>query len=159
MNLAGGGSGTGTLTAAPLAQLGAPASTVAIIEVNQCDNSTAVPGTEVPNNNDSTPSVNGLAYAGGNSVVNIAGHCTNLDTGDFYNTTGGYGNTARHTNGANYELADGHAKWFQPGAVSSGFDAGSPTSTQTTTGSNPVIGNAAGTGALNSPLAATFSAI
>jgi prepilin-type processing-associated H-X9-DG protein len=57
----------------------------------------------------------------------------------------------RHTNGANYLLADGHVKYLKPADVSSGSNATSPTAAQ----SGGIAGQAAGTG--NPQFAATFS--
>ena len=163
MNLTGGGSGGGSSTALSLGAMTAPASTLLLVEVSQCDTTTPVPGT-VPSES-SSPSVNGLAWSAVTGVKNIAGSCTNYETGNFYGVEG-YGNTARHTNGANYLLSDGHVKWQQPVSISPGVNAGWSGGAQYTTGS-PVTsyvwdatwGNAAGTGALSAPLSATFSAI
>ena len=156
MNLASDGLGDGNgRSALTQGTMSAPASTLLLIEVTQCDNTTSVPGTA---GDTSTPSVNGLAWNSGGSVHDIAGNCTWYETGDF-NNVNGYGNTARHTNGGNYLLADGHVKWLHSSSVSPGFDAGSSTNGQTASGGNATSGSAAGTGALNSPLAATYSAI
>ncbi len=155
MDLAGGGSGSPG-SALTLASTNAPASTVLLTEVHPCDNSMKIPGT-VPGEV-STPSVNGLAYNGGGTVVNIAGYCTNYATGGFYNTTGGYGQAPRHTNGANYLLSDGHVKYLQPANVSPGYNAAQTTDPQTTSGSSPTTGKAVGTSGIAAPLAVTFSA-
>jgi prepilin-type N-terminal cleavage/methylation domain-containing protein/prepilin-type processing-associated H-X9-DG protein len=154
MNLAGGGSGGGSSTALSLGTMTAPASTLLLVEVSQCDTTTPAPGT-----------VPGEAWTPSLAIKNIAGSCTNYETGSFYGV-GGYGNTPRHTNGANYLLSDGHVKWLQPISISPGVNAGWSGSPQYTIGlpiTSPVWfatwGNAAGTDDLNSPLAATFSAI
>ncbi len=61
--------------------------------------------------------------------------------------------TGRHTDGSNFILADGHAKWLKGSAVSAGMNA--DTSTTVSPGSSGV--EADGTGALESGIAATFS--
>jgi len=166
MNLSGGGGGWPNPSPMLLAGMSAPASTLLLIEVAQCDNtSTPVPGTtpgEV-----GSPSVNGLAWTGSLSLDNIAGGCTNYATGNLYGTAG-YSITARHTNGSNYLMSDGHVKWLMPTSVSPGFNAGWDGAVETMLGSPvsgtspvwyPTWGSAAGTGVLNSPLQVTFSAI
>ena len=41
--------------------------------------------------------------------------------------TGSYLQDGRHTEGANYVMADGHAKFLRPAAVSPGYNASSDT--------------------------------
>ena len=66
---------------------------------------------------------------------------------------------ARHTNGANFLLADCHVKWFQGNSVSTGNM--SPNQTETLAQNNSAGGNASGTnGTINgNPIGATFSYI
>jgi prepilin-type processing-associated H-X9-DG protein/prepilin-type N-terminal cleavage/methylation domain-containing protein len=71
----------------------------------------------------------------------------------------------RHQNGANYVMADGHAKWLQPGAVCAGGNANTPTSEQypETSGNQyyaPASGTEGGTLADGKTVpAATFSLV
>jgi len=75
------------------------------------------------------------------------------------------GNVARHTNGSNFLMCDGHAKWLNPGSVSPGSVAFAPDCTENDkpavadcSAYNPGNGPlAAGTG--NSQYAVTFSPI
>ncbi len=63
--------------------------------------------------------------------------------------------TGRHTDGANYLLADDHAKWLRPSAVSGGKQISDPTlCTGTSTDGYP---GAAGTKCSDSTIVATFS--
>jgi prepilin-type N-terminal cleavage/methylation domain-containing protein/prepilin-type processing-associated H-X9-DG protein len=65
----------------------------------------------------------------------------------------------RHTDGSNYLLADGHAKWMRGSAVSAGYT--NPTeadcNTAAVTGGGPGVPLAAGTGCADGSIAATFS--
>ncbi|MCW3099589.1 MAG: prepilin-type N-terminal cleavage/methylation domain [Chthonomonadaceae bacterium] len=66
-------------------------------------------------------------------------------------------NFGRHSNGANFGLADGHSKYFLPSRVSSGYNNNSSDCNQDYGGSGcgASFGNAAGT---NANVGATFSA-
>lgn len=73
---------------------------------------------------------------------------------------------ARHTDGSNFLMGDGHVKYLRPSAVSSGFDGITSTCGQDQTSTNGVctssVGFAAGTGGLSSNganFAATFSTL
>lgn len=80
-----------------------------------------------------------------------------LKSGMFLATTG------RHTDGANYLMADTHAKFFRPSAVSAGGTAKTQTDADYTVTNNSTCGGfgsepcAAGTGYGDSTIAATFS--
>ncbi|MGI4790228.1 MAG: DUF1559 domain-containing protein [Janthinobacterium lividum] len=66
--------------------------------------------------------------------------------------------TGRHTDGANYLLADGHAKWLRPGAVAAGTQ--NPVETDCNSagaGGTDGVVMAPGPGCVESGLAATFS--
>ena len=66
---------------------------------------------------------------------------------------------ARHSDGSNYLLCDGHVKWLRPTAVSVGYDgtASTPTDPQGTSLCGGAVPNAAGTQV--SAYAATYSMI
>jgi len=64
-----------------------------------------------------------------------------------------------HNGGANYLLADGHAKYFQPGAVSGGYSPANASTPQSNTG-NTSAGTASMTDTTGTvKFAATFSAL
>nr|WP_301002564.1 DUF1559 domain-containing protein [Capsulimonas corticalis] len=67
--------------------------------------------------------------------------------------------TGRHTDGANYLLADFHAKWMRGSAVSAGYTNPTETdcNTAAVTGGGPGVPLAAGTGCGDNTIAATFS--
>ena len=76
-------------------------------------------------------------YIGNNDI------CGNAATGPLSNPCCGTlnaSNAARHVNGADYLLADGHVKWYPPGAVSPGVGAAHPTDA-----ANAIYGDAEGT--------------
>jgi prepilin-type N-terminal cleavage/methylation domain-containing protein/prepilin-type processing-associated H-X9-DG protein len=110
----------------------APASTVALFEVqgptsNTGDSYTSTDvnsdGYSEAQTNDATHSSfadNGLDYSASTGVVYATGYFLGR-TGIVVNAFGN-GN-ALHTGGANYLLADGHAKWFRGAAVSAGLSA------------------------------------
>ena len=64
----------------------------------------------------------------------------------------------RHTDGSNFLLADGHAKWYRGSAVSSGFAALASTNPQSA-GNDNSTGYAAGTEDTSNTFAITFSPI
>jgi len=84
-------------------------------------------------------------------------------TGPFtYTSPAGYGEflvTGRHSGGANYVLADGHAKWLRSGSITAGGNNQVTNNVGTATvGNNSGCGNAANTGAVTgAPFQATFS--
>ena len=72
--------------------------------------------------------------------------------------------TGHHQNGANYVMADGHGKWFLPGAVSAGTEhvtnttgCGGTADGPNPNGNYPAVNMAAGTECSDSTIAATFS--
>ncbi len=116
-----------------------------------------------------TCSWNGLGYAQPNgSSLNIYAPCNAggvaQATGNLGNITSGWTGVqliGRHSDGANYMLADGHSKWFRGASVSPGLNAALATDDQTSTGTSggksagtAFSGNSAKTGA---PFGATFS--
>jgi prepilin-type N-terminal cleavage/methylation domain-containing protein/prepilin-type processing-associated H-X9-DG protein len=161
-----------------IAQYQAPASTVLIFEV-EGNNSAATWDLSLPSSNPDSDAYlgtgdNGFSPAGwgasgaGNSwAVNGAGA---FDTLSLKLATGYLRGvkpvdyprflapTGIHNGGSNFLMADDHAKFFKPGAVSAGTS--NPTSTDCNAAGN-VDGNgvpiAAGTGCSDSTIAATFS--
>jgi prepilin-type N-terminal cleavage/methylation domain-containing protein/prepilin-type processing-associated H-X9-DG protein len=65
--------------------------------------------------------------------------------------------TGRHQGGANYLMADDHAKWFRPSAVSAGVTNQSSSDCGGTTDPTGMAAMAAGTECADSTIAATFS--
>ena len=101
----------------------------------------------------------GSAVAGDGYTKFATGWMRNSNkNGQFLATTG------RHTDGANYLMADQHAKFFRPSAVSAGGNATNQTDsefdTSGLTNCNPFGGGrcAAGTATSDNTVAATFSA-
>ncbi len=180
-NLAGNGA-YGTLAA-----LQAPASTVLLCEVEKdvTQVNTADEGYTASGYSGTLPlsaAVNGLdgatdtnAPSGYDMISSTNGQ---NNQGIVYATgyTGGYGiqngnftgATGIHTDGANYLMGDGHAKYFKPAQVSPGVTAPASTCGQGGTGTctNGVANDAAGTGNLyingtnqTGPVAVTFSPV
>ena len=154
-----------------LSTLAAPASTVALVEV-QGMYADVANATDDP---DSTGTYGSQEVDGGD---NGDGGIYNLNVHNAYYVTGpgpaaGMGAPARsntyfhgprHTNGSNFLLTDGHVKYLQPAAVSPGFNNGASICAQDQTLSGGActsnVGYAAGTGVLTSNgtnFAATFS--
>ena len=75
-------------------------------------------------------------------------------TGILRNSVGNvYGNftpTARHSDGSNYTMADGHAKFFRPSAVTAGHE-------NANSGDCGSVGIAATTSCSDNTVAATFN--
>jgi len=106
------------------------------------------PGPGVFPTENTSPAVDGLNwnFVGGANLNVASPQGTNDAVGvNIGGVTGGSLYMARHTNGANFLLADGHAKFLQPSRVSPGWMAASTTSDQTSVG-NANSGEAAGTG-------------
>jgi prepilin-type N-terminal cleavage/methylation domain-containing protein/prepilin-type processing-associated H-X9-DG protein len=149
-----------------VASLNAPAATILTVEITGCQADVV---DSVGSNLDYTESTDG--DDGGGTFMKWA----RLQTGTIgnrpYNAKWMTGPTGLHTDGSNYLLADGHAKWLKPSSVSAG---GVPWA-NTTAGATPasqcqqdackwswgggLAGNAAGTQALGSgnSFQATFS--
>ena len=135
-----------------LTKLTAPANTVTLFELD---------GQSVDVTTLTESSLSGLSTLVGNGVnlvwakinADNGGACcsappaqfaTGVNSGNHYNNGGQWtAKTGRHSDGANYLLADGHAKWLRPEVVSGGDGAVSATAAQTTDGNGN--GNAAGT--------------
>ena len=118
--------GNANMGGIPLAKLQSPAKTVQLFEATNVSFDMAHDVASEPNPYNGSPAGDGvcdLNYGGGQYA-----------TGVFYNVTGatvGSGKryaalTGRHTDGANYELADGHVKWLRSSAVSAGQDNVTP---------------------------------
>jgi len=132
------------------AQFTSPASTVELFEVQGPIAPVTITWTTAAvsdgtTGNSATPSVN----VSGTTGSSFADNGLDLDgtggvvfaTGNFLGRTGipvgGFGNgNALHTGGANYLMADGHAKWFRGAAVSAGFSNVAANSQQTVGGNN-----------------------
>jgi len=131
--------------------LSSPARTVMIAETVECNASSyQLPNYVVPDpaagqfpTENTSPAVTGLDYSGFDGGLDVAsGQCTHLAVGtNIGGVTGG--NPARHTGASNFLLADGHAKYLQPGRVSPGFPAATNISDQNAVG-NTSSGEAAG---------------
>ncbi|MCW3058623.1 MAG: prepilin-type N-terminal cleavage/methylation domain [Capsulimonas sp.] len=153
-NLTGGGTGFRQASMS-LGGLNAPASTILLAETTQYANTVTVPGSVVDEWD--SVAINGLSWNGNNpgtpgaAVQNIESPLnTNLAYGFAGGQTGG-GQLGRHTDAANWLLADGHVKYIRPVRVSIGYNALQSTDDQTTVAGtgNVKTGTAAGTGFSN----------
>jgi prepilin-type N-terminal cleavage/methylation domain-containing protein/prepilin-type processing-associated H-X9-DG protein len=115
-----------------LAQLQSPAKTVQLFEVGGVS---AAVATDVADGTIDPTNYAGSAGGDGVCALNYGPNGgAQYATGVFYNVTGaavGAGQryaalTGRHTDGSNYEFADGHVKWLRPSAVSAGQDNVTP---------------------------------
>jgi len=156
----------GFFTNSNQASLAAPAATVLLCEITGCQADVIDPFSA---GKDYTESTNG--DDGGGTFMKWGKLATGTIGNRPYKSSWFTGPTGLHTDGANYLLADGHAKWLRPSAVSGG---GVPWA-NTTAGSTPasdcqqdackwswgggLAGNAAGTQSLGNgnTFAATFS--
>ena len=116
-----------------LAAQNAPASTVLLFEMSNWPNGTRTNRITDPNETDSRVGL-GCDNGGSGWLDDGAKYSTGRDLGgpgraalhngprfnDFEAPTG------RHTDGANYALADGHVKWFKGPAVSPGYSNNNP---------------------------------
>lgn len=92
----------------------------------------------------------------GNPAVTLAEGSGTVN-GDGYDLANPQG---WHTNGSNFIMCDGHAKWLKPAAVSPGSVPNQPNCAQNTAGCEPSVNNAASTDVLGQyGFAATFSPI
>ncbi|BDI34554.1 hypothetical protein CCAX7_66050 [Capsulimonas corticalis] len=152
-NLDGGGS------AGTLASTNAPASTVLLYEVTNAPTDPTNPAeNDSPGGHGNDCGSGWIDQTNGGRAVYATGLLgRNVGIGGF--NSGGYGvanPTPRHTDGANYALADGHAKYIRPGTVSPGGTAANANTDQTG------CGNAAGSSTVGSApnnFAVTFSPI
>ena len=120
-----------------------------------------------PQNDVISPSGNGGdCCAGWIDTNNNAGSDPNFDTGVMGSPprTGNiawYGGktVGRHSDGAVFVMADGHAKWLRPSQVSPGNDNDNTSCPQDQSGTPCAANNGVAAGAGNSTFAATFSAM
>jgi prepilin-type N-terminal cleavage/methylation domain-containing protein/prepilin-type processing-associated H-X9-DG protein len=135
-----------------LAKLNAASRTVVIAEVANAtpfDITTDIAGalSKSPEGNGYGVSYNPYGVVDPDKVLYATGYLHNSNPAGTAHFTGPLG---RHSNGSNFVLADGHAKWFMPGAVSAGYAAASS--------KNPPSSNlACGTEYGDPTIAATFS--
>ena len=118
-----------------LSQFNAPASTVLLLEVQDSATSSLSDPAEV-----GSPTTNSLlfddnaSYSGRYSTGVFPGRSVTMPVSTATNLPGHMANaaaaTGRHTDGANYLLADGHVKWLRPSAVSAGNNANQTTDAQ-----------------------------
>jgi len=140
-----------------LASLNAPSSTVMFAEVENAptDPTDNLEG-DSPGGHGNDGGAGWIDQTNGGAAYYVTGIMGHFNCHGGTNN-GGYGPAkARHTDGSNFALSDGHVKYLRPTAVSPGAQAGSETSAQTG------CGNAAGTGTLGqnpTNYAATFSPI
>lgn len=140
---------TGTVASAT-----APASTVMVFEAD----STAVYDiTNVSEGN--SYSANGLTYSGGGNIWGLtASYATGSRGGVSVGSCSGTWPTGVHSDGSNWVMADGHAKWLRGSSVAPGKNAATPT---TATKATDTASDSAGTATLGqgNTFQATFSAI
>jgi prepilin-type processing-associated H-X9-DG protein len=125
-----GGGANSTGPGNSLSTLHAPASTILLCEVAGFPGVELKDGSEGSNGNTANPPGNNLSPATDNTITNIHGHwggavASNVlvegpGLSDRGVTVGG---VARHTNGSNYLLCDGHVKYLMPAQVSTGCNA------------------------------------
>ncbi len=89
----------------------------------------------------------------GNQVQYATGILRNSDN----NLDNNFTKTARHNDGANYTMADGHAKFFRPSAVSAGYENPTPGDCGSSTSDSGSGGLAATTTCSDNTIAATFN--
>ncbi len=90
----------------------------------------------------------GKSSAGGASAQYATGKLRNSDTSQL--AIDNFTPNPRHTDGANYTMADGHSKFFRPNAVSGGYPNGTP-------GNCGSVGVASTVDCSDSSIAATFN--
>jgi prepilin-type N-terminal cleavage/methylation domain-containing protein len=157
----------------------APASTVALCEVSGISavitsEATGPAATPYQNTQDLSPVTNGNNFLFGYNASNPANNPM-LETGELGNppvtSAEGKGTVApafpgydpanpsgRHTQGSNFIMNDGHAKWLKPAAVSPGNTPSNRGCAQNACGTNSPANNAASTDVLGQyGFAATFS--
>jgi len=143
-NIATGGTGVVPGNPAALADLSASTQTILLDEVSCFNSNFQLPS--VPSESTS-PIADGLPWNGtGGKQCNL-GAC-NLGTDNAVGTLAGNpGGTqkARHTDNANYLMADGHVKWLRGVVVSPGLNAPTPTTDQSATSNPSYTNTAAGT--------------
>ena len=149
--------------AAALAQLQSPAKTVELFEVSGVTANVVNDSLAVGPNNSLSSDGACIPFFAGLFATGVPGNITPPNPiGAPYQAL-----TGRHTDGANYLMADDHAKWLRSSAVSAGQDnptVNDPGTSGTTACNNPSGGGnfigsvkAANTGFSNGVAAATFS--
>jgi prepilin-type N-terminal cleavage/methylation domain-containing protein/prepilin-type processing-associated H-X9-DG protein len=142
-----------------LAGQSSPASTVLLVEVQGAQADLLNVSDDTTTTNYASPGADGgdtsngyIDFADPNGHYAVGPSAT-VGMGNPPRTGGNYQRLgpARHTDGANFAMADGHVKYLRPASVSPGFAAQAATNGQDV----PSTGYAAGTGA--STFAATFS--
>lgn len=156
----------------PISQYVSPAKTIMLTEVNT--NTGFFCGTPVPPSTTQPETQSSVANGMHNASAfgfsfNLLGSCAHYATGPLSGETQAVytspadGDPARHTDGANYLLADGHAKWLRGVSVSAGNNAAPGTPAQDTvnaafTGGNAASADYGGNGHYTgAPFAATYS--
>jgi prepilin-type N-terminal cleavage/methylation domain-containing protein/prepilin-type processing-associated H-X9-DG protein len=153
------------------AQFTSPASTVELFEVQGDQAVVATSWVSTNSASDgytasqATPTTGDASYA--DNGINVSGTTTSwvtYATGNFVGRSlalaniGAFGNgNALHTGGANYLLADGHAKWLRGAAVSAGFSNTASNSQQIVGGTNVANSTDFSGNATYPATAATFS--
>jgi len=159
----------------PISAYTSPSKTVLLTEVDTvggfglCGND-FLPSTPLTTAVDNqSPVANGLVTASAfGYTYNLNGTCAHYATGALSGEsttvyTNAPGDVPRHTNGANYALADGHVKWLMGTVVSAGNNAINGSNSQDTLNPTFTSGSAASTGYsgnglfTSSPFAATYS--
>lgn len=119
----------------PISQYVSPAKTIVLTEVNTNSNIypcgfAVSPATPMSTQLETQSSVaNGMHYVNAfGYAFNLAGTCARYATGPLSGESPAVyaapdGDPARHSDGANYLFADGHAKWLRGIAVSAGNNA------------------------------------
>jgi prepilin-type N-terminal cleavage/methylation domain-containing protein/prepilin-type processing-associated H-X9-DG protein len=95
-------------------------------------------------------------YLGKNSGSNVK-YATGILRNSDNNGDGTFTVPARHNDGANYTMADGHAKFFRPSAVSAGFENPTPGDCGSAASDSGSGGLAATTTCSDNTIAATFN--
>jgi prepilin-type N-terminal cleavage/methylation domain-containing protein/prepilin-type processing-associated H-X9-DG protein len=125
------GPGTYNSIVPKLSALQSVAKTVLIFEVTNANTTDPSKSTNTWGSEDSSTYGNGTTHGAGCVADGLSYTSTEYATGVFPQVSpgalstgsGSYATqTGRHTDGANYLLADGHAKWYRPSAVSAGGD-------------------------------------
>jgi len=152
-----------------LSRFNAPAKTVMLFEVQYRNDSNVSilnesQGILDGNSRNDSGGSTGRQYSWYTFGKYATGPFSNVSQPADFADTGFLSMTGRHNDGANYLLADGHAKWLRSSAISAGGPAPTPTANATTNGSQSGdILNASGTECTTDPYcpngtcAATFS--
>ena len=149
-----------------LSQLQSPANTVELFEASNAATNLSTDGATT----DTSPTGDGtcgLGYQGAQYNTGVFGNVTPAtapgppSSGSYYATL-----TGRHTDGSNFEFADGHVKWLRATAVSAGQDnptvgsggtSGTPNCAGNPTGHGNFIGNVVAANTNGGNTTGTFS--